>query len=107
MYTLCILFQRTSALSGTTKLNSTFESTVVLQSSLNTIKFDTTIARRLNWVMYEAKIRERELAGLRHTLMIYEGTASVFSGESLKANLHGTILSHATSVRHAYDTKKL
>ena len=24
----------------------------------------------------------------------------------LKADLHGTILSHATSLRHAYDTKK-
>ena len=40
-----------SALSGTTKLNSMFESTVVLQLSLNTIKFDTTIARRLNWAL--------------------------------------------------------
>ena len=26
--------------------------------------------------------------------------------DSLKADLHGTILSHATSLRHAYDTKK-
>ena len=24
----------------------------------------------------------------------------------IKADLHGTILSHATSLRHAYDTKK-
>ena len=27
-----------------------------------------------------------------------------FNGISLKADLHGTILSHATSLRHAYDT---
>ena len=28
------------------------------------------------------------------------------ANQNLKADLHGTILSHATSLRHAYDTKK-
>ena len=27
--------------------------------------------------------------------------------ESVKADLHGAILSHATSLQHAYDTKKV
>ena len=30
-----------------------------------------------------------------------------FNNRCLKADLHGAILSHATSLRHAYDTKKV
>ena len=48
-------------------------------------------------------LEEFQISLVRHALA---GVKSKHSFGNLKADLHGTILSHATSLRHAYDTKK-